>query len=102
MSSHDEVYSITSARTGLSAEQSGRTRRYLISMLIRTVCFLGAVVADGWLRWVLLAGAVILPYFAVVIANAGRENGADESPSMVLYEQRPQITAGPRDGSRAS
>jgi len=27
------------------------------------------------LRWTLIVGAVVLPYFAVVIANAGRERG---------------------------
>jgi hypothetical protein len=32
--------------------------------------------AEGWLRWVLIFGAVALPYFAVVIANAGRDRGA--------------------------
>lgn len=40
-------------------------------MTIRTLCFVGAVVVgDGWLRWVLVAGAVFLPYAAVIMANA--------------------------------
>ena len=26
----------------------------LISMAIRTACFIGAVVTDGWVRWVLV------------------------------------------------
>lgn len=69
-----EVFAITHARRPLSEEQTGRTRRYLISMTIRTVCFLGAIVTPGWPRWVLVAGAVVLPYLAVVAANAGREN----------------------------
>ena len=43
-------------------------------MFLRTACFVGAVIAEGWLRWVLVAGAVFLPYVAVVIANAGRES----------------------------
>lgn len=68
------VFRITHARTPLSQEIVGRRRRYLFSMGIRTACFLGAIVAHGWLRWVLLVGAVILPYVAVVVANAGREN----------------------------
>jgi hypothetical protein len=76
----DEVHTITAAQRGLSQEQSGRTRRYLISMGIRTVCVLAAIVVPGWPRWFLIAGAVALPYLAVVIANAGREN--DEPGSM--------------------
>ena len=49
-------------------------------MAIRTMCFLGAVVVGpGWLRWVLVIGAFILPYIAVVMANsaAPRIQGAD-------------------------
>jgi hypothetical protein len=86
----DEVFTITEAQRPLSVEQSGRTRRYLISMGIRTACVLGAIVVPGWPRWVLLAGAVILPYLAVVIANAGRENdepgdlGVSQSPLRAL------------------
>ena len=38
-------------------------------------CFVGGVLAEGVLRWTLIFGAVALPYFAVVIANAGRERG---------------------------
>ncbi len=38
----------------------------------RTACVLGAILVPGWPRWVLIAGAVVLPYFAVVIANAGK------------------------------
>lgn len=70
----DEVYRVTTAQTALSEEQSARVRRYLISMGIRTVCFLGAVFTEGWVRWALIVGAVILPYMAVIMANAGREN----------------------------
>ncbi len=70
----EEIFTITDAQRALSQEQTGRTRRYLISMGIRTVCVLAAVVVPGWPRWLLIAGAVVLPYLAVVMANAGREN----------------------------
>ncbi len=49
-------------------------------MAIRTLCFVGAVVVGpGWLRWVLVVGAFILPYVAVVMANSAspRIEGAD-------------------------
>lgn len=91
----DEVHTITAAQRGLSQEQTGRTRRYLFSMGIRTVCVLGAIVIPGWPRWILIVGAVALPYLAVVIANAGREN--DEPGDMGLPEQiRPALpSSGP-------
>src|SRR5690606_41842637 len=62
--------SITDARTSHSDDLRHRQIRYLFSMGIRTLCFVGAVVVDSWLRWVLVAGAVFLPYIAVVMANA--------------------------------
>ncbi len=64
-----EAVNITSAQPAHSVDLHRRQMRYLISMGIRTVCFVGAVVATGPLRWVLVAGAVLLPYFAVVLAN---------------------------------
>lgn len=61
---------ITSARQSRAEELATRQRRYLLSMTIRLVCFVAAVaVGPGWLRWVLVAGAVFLPYIAVVLAN---------------------------------
>ena len=70
---------ITTAPTSHHDDIDRRRRRYLISMAIRTVCFVGAVIADGWLRWVLVVAAFILPYVAVVMANIAspRIEGAD-------------------------
>jgi Protein of unknown function (DUF3099) len=62
---------VTTAPLSISDERAGRQRRYLISMAVRTLCFVGAVVVgEGVLRWVLIAGAVFLPYVAVVFANS--------------------------------
>ncbi len=93
----DEVHRVTTAQTGLSQEQRARTKRYLISMAIRTVCFLAAVIASGWLRWVFLAGAVFLPYIAVVMANAGRENDDFAGPAPVSPVPMGQLPAPPPD-----
>lgn len=67
------MYKITAARRGVRDDVNSRTRRYLVSMGVRTVCFVLAVVAHGWLRWVLVAAALVLPYLSVVFANSGRE-----------------------------
>lgn len=64
---------VTNAPVPLEVDISRRTRRYLIQMGIRTACFLLAIVVPGVLRWVLLGAAVVLPYVAVLFANAGRE-----------------------------
>jgi hypothetical protein len=77
----DPVYSVTSARSGQRDEIGGRERRYVISMAIRTVCFVGAVIAwqtvGAWLGAILFVGALVLPYTSVVLANAGvRKRGS--------------------------
>jgi hypothetical protein len=73
MAAEKEVFDITNAPKALSSDQSSRQKRYFISMMIRTLCFILTVILPSPFRWIALAGAVALPYFAVVIANAGRE-----------------------------
>ncbi|MCB0916065.1 MAG: DUF3099 domain-containing protein [Actinobacteria bacterium] len=95
MAGRTQVYRITTAHQGLSTDQRARTRRYLVSMGIRTVCFIGAVLADGWLRWALVAGAVVLPYLAVVVANGGREPTKDSELHTAVYVQPQEQVALP-------
>lgn len=95
MPARTEVYRITDAQQGLTPDQAGRARKYMLSMAIRTVCFLGAVVASGWLRWALIAGAAMLPYLAVVIANAGRERTRDHDDVLAMVIHTPTQTALP-------
>lgn len=73
MAQGKQVFDITSAQNALTRDQAGRQKRYFISMMVRTGCFVLAVILPSPFRWIALAGAVVLPYFAVVIANAGRE-----------------------------
>ncbi len=73
MAADNEIFNITAAQRGFSADQSARQRRYFISMMIRTACFILTVILPNPFRWFALLGAVTLPYIAVVIANAGRE-----------------------------
>ena len=89
-----EVHSITGAGESLTQEQTGRTRRYLISMTIRTACVILAIIVPGWPRWVFLAGAVALPYLAVVAANAGKSRRGTPPPAPVIPSTR-MLPAGP-------
>jgi hypothetical protein len=64
----------------MSEDIGHRERRYLVSMAVRTACFvLSIVIAVSvpspwkWLGVVAFAGAVLLPYIAVIFANGGRE-----------------------------
>ena len=87
------VYQISGAQPGLSEDISARTRRYVISMGIRTVCFPLAVLTEGWVRWTFVAVALVVPYFAVIIANAGRER-VDAVPAAPLLDSRLALPPG--------
>jgi len=84
-----EVHRITTVQEPLADDVARRTRRYLVQMGVRLVCFVGAVLTWGlvpvWLSGVLLVGAVILPYVAVILANAGRERSSEPD---TLFEPR--------------
>jgi Flp pilus assembly protein TadB len=85
---------ITSARPSRSADIRRREIRYLLSMGIRTACFVLAIVTSGPLRWVLVAGAVFLPYVAVVVANA-TDRRTYAGPAAFASEDRPRLEAAP-------
>lgn len=66
-----KTQSVTSIQASPEAERRSRFIKYTIAMVIRVVCIILAVAVPlGWLTWIFVAGAVFLPYFAVVIANA--------------------------------
>lgn len=91
-----EAVRITTAGRNRAEEIDGRVRGYLISMSIRVACFASAVaVGHGILRWVLIAGAVFLPYVAVVMANA-----TDQRTD--AHELRPLITDPQLEGSASA
>jgi hypothetical protein len=52
-----------------------RTATYLIMMTVRIVCFalMVLVMPWGWYTWIFGAGAIFLPYVAVVLANVGQD-----------------------------
>ena len=91
------MQSVTSAPESLADEQSHRIKRYLLTMAVRTVCFIGAAVtatqgAPWWIWGSLALAAVVLPYVAVVMANAVRPR-ATSAPRPVppRDDQPPQI-----------
>jgi hypothetical protein len=55
----------------LSPEAERRTRmiKYSVAMGVRMICIVCLIFAQGWWLLVFAIGAIVLPYFAVVIAN---------------------------------
>jgi hypothetical protein len=91
-----EVFRITGARAGLTDDIRGRQRRYIISMAIRTLSVILTVVlwnVERPLAWVTLVVGMVLPYVAVVFANAGRENGPGKPDTYLPPPVRPVLEA---------
>jgi hypothetical protein len=95
----------------MSDDISYRQRRYLIMMGIRAVCFVVAILFFvnhlGWLTAIPAVGAIVIPYFAVVFANGGREPTGNRGfrpyePSLPApYTPPPNGTPGTAPGPRA-
>jgi hypothetical protein len=88
---------ITDARSPASVEHDSRVKRYALTMGFRTACFVAMVFVDGPMRWVLFAGAVILPYVAVIVANQANQRRQPSRIGDGVPSDRPQLTTGPED-----
>lgn len=94
MKQHPDAAVITSARASRSDDVQRRQLRYLLSMGVRTACFVLAVFTSGPLRWVFLTGALLLPYVAVVIANASTRR-EPTGPAPYVPEKMPVLEGPP-------
>jgi hypothetical protein len=85
---------VTTAGKSPSQERDERQRRYLITMGIRTLCFILAIVLVGvGLRWeaaIAVVASLVLPWVAVVVANAGPRQTV-EQPSLYRRPARRAI-----------
>ncbi|MFJ6652547.1 DUF3099 domain-containing protein [Microbacterium sp. NPDC091313] len=82
--------SATSLPRSPSDDAGARFAKYMITMGLRIAAFLAMVLIQpyGWYTWVLGAGAVVLPWVAVVIANVG-----EDTRSVVAEHPERQIEA---------
>jgi hypothetical protein len=103
----DEPVLITTAPPSPVQELRARQRRYLITMAIRVVCFVLAIVLFGlglrWLAGFAVAGSLILPWVAVVAANAGPTRSPAAAPSLYSARKAAELESGqPSEGRRGS
>lgn len=96
---------VTDAQRPMSEDIAYRERRYLAMMGIRIICFLIAILMfvehAGWLAGIPAVGAIVMPYFAVVFANGGRE--PNSTKGLRHYEPNlPQRYSPPSDPSRSA
>lgn len=79
-------------------------KQYSIAMGIRMVCIIGLFFVHGWWLLVLVIGAIVLPYIAVVLANNSKRESSDpyQRPAGVIVLRDPQApTTGPATGPGA-
>jgi hypothetical protein len=70
--------SITTLPPSPEAERRSRMIKYTVAMSIRVACIFCMLFAKGWWLAVFAAGAVFLPYVAVVLANVSGPTRNDE------------------------
>lgn len=96
MKSKPLVPAVTSLPQSPQAEADHRVRRYALTMTIRIVCFalMMFVQPYGWYTWIFAAAAAVLPYIAVVFANAGSDSTETiaESPVQQLEAPAPVVS----------
>jgi hypothetical protein len=96
-----EPVRITTATRSHSDQVWAREKRYMVTMGIRTVCFVLAVVfflagMPAWLTWSFVVGSLFLPYIAVIMANAGVS--PDPGGPVPFDPARPALGAGQEGG----
>jgi hypothetical protein len=85
-----KTQSVTSLEISPELERRNRFYKYTLAMVIRVICIILSVsVPLGWLTLVFAIGAIFLPYFAVVIANA---QGSRASSSQSKSAEAPTIS----------
>jgi hypothetical protein len=91
---------VTDAKRPMSEDIAFRERRYLVMMGIRVLCFVAAIVLfvahAGWVAGIPATGAIVIPYFAVVLANGGREPSSTRG-LRVYHPNLPERFSSPSD-----
>lgn len=87
--------SITSLPRSPQDDRRSRMIQYTVAMSIRTVCLLLCLVVPGWWRLLPAVGAIVLPYIAVVLANASIARPAAEVLRPGGIVRRGPNTSGP-------
>lgn len=88
-------HNVTSAGVNPAEDRAHRMKMYFLAMSLRMVCVVSLFWVQGW--WILLvaAGAILLPWFAVMIGNAvayGGEESREAVPSPAI--ESPEVSQG--------
>lgn len=86
MKTPSHAQSATSLPKAPRDDADSRFTKYMVMMGIRIACFIAMAVITpyGWYTFVFAAGAIFLPYLAVIVANVGQ----DAAPSTAINPER--------------
>jgi uncharacterized membrane protein YdbT with pleckstrin-like domain len=94
MPSDDEPFVVTTASQSPVDERRRRERRYLITMGVRVIAFVAAIFLVRWSWWlaaIAIALSLLLPWFAVIAANAPTRSRTGGAPTPYDGEQRREL-----------
>jgi ABC-type transport system involved in cytochrome bd biosynthesis fused ATPase/permease subunit len=86
-----QLQSATSLPLAPVDERRIRMIKYSIAMAIRMACIVAMLFVSGWWLVICATGAIVLPYFAMIIANVkmAPQQGVVERPTtIVLYQEK--------------
>lgn len=91
-SGRPEIISVTDAGLSHSDDIALRQRRYIITQAIRIACVVLATALPVPIAYksLLLVGAIALPWFGVVMANAGPTMARKRSTALVERQVEPE------------
>lgn len=89
-----QEYHVTSVGITPAQDRSNRMKFYFIAMSIRFACVASLFFVRGWWLIIPALGAVFLPYFAVVIANAVDNASAGQPDAPTPLELHGTVSSG--------
>ncbi|MGC0370979.1 DUF3099 domain-containing protein [Microbacterium sp. SLBN-111] len=98
MKTSPRAQSATSLPQAPGDDAGSRFAKYMVMMGIRVACFaaMALVTPYGWYTFVFAAGAIFLPYLAVVVANVGQDAKVPEAVNPErMIEAAPTTPAAP-------
>ncbi|WP_298122385.1 DUF3099 domain-containing protein [uncultured Aurantimicrobium sp.] len=88
-----QLQSATSLPLAPIDERRIRMIKYSIAMGIRMACIIAMLFVSGWWLVICATGAIVLPYFAMIVANvkmAPKQGTVERPATIVLYQETPR------------
>jgi ABC-type transport system involved in cytochrome bd biosynthesis fused ATPase/permease subunit len=86
-----QLQSATSLPLAPIDERRIRMIKYSIAMGIRMTCIVAMLFVSGWWLVICATGAIVLPYFAMIVANvkvAPKQGTVERPATIVLYQEK--------------